>query len=281
VREGVGVVEGPDAVSVVVREDYLTRFIFDLDSERALVINRCEREEQLFNATDEELQPPVISVDHRILLYDKTTNLQLEKVDAGVIRRTAKMRPFLDMVATMGVPDLRNWGCVEHTNWDFETLRSGIEFSNGVHNIEQLVHVRGDVYRIIAKDLEGTRGFGGQYATDWDVKRNVPVKFVVHHVAPKDGVGKPVRTVTVNWKSIDGNFVPESSRISKRSIKSYLGRFFHVVEETAAEVHWFSINAELGNDAFDEKLLGDRKRLDELLNTDVFDDKPANEPEDK
>ncbi len=276
-----GYVEGPDAVSVVVREDYLARFIFDLDSERTLVINRREREEQLFNALDEELQPPVILVDHRILLYDKTANLQLEKKDAGVISRAAKMRPFQEMLASMGVPDLRSWGCVVRTNWDFDRLRTSIEFNNAVHNIEQLIHVGGDVYRIIAKDLEGTRGFGGQYATDWDVKRNVPVKFVVHHVAPSEGSGNPVITISVKWKSMDGNFVPESSRMSRRSIRPYIGRNFHVEEETTTEVHWFSFNTELSNDVFDEKLLGDRNRLDELLNTDVFDDKPVNEPKDK
>lgn len=280
VRAGEGEVIGPGALSAVVREDYLARIVFDFDQGRALVINRCEREEQLFNSLDEELQPPKILVDNRVLLYDKAANIELLKKDAGVIHRAKTPKQLPDLIAYMGVPDLRNWGCAESPGWNFEVLQSSIEFNNAVQHINQLEHIGKNVYRVVAKDLEGTRKFRGQYVTDWDLQRNLPVKFMAHHVPATDNK-PPVRTVSVEWKLInDGFYVPESARISKRGVKHFADNPFHLKEETTVEVHWFSFNEELSADFFDEDILQDRKRLDELLKTDALDTKPV-EPSSK
>lgn len=48
-------VNGPEAMSTVTRIDILARVIFDLDQEKALIINRGENEERIFNGLDEEI----------------------------------------------------------------------------------------------------------------------------------------------------------------------------------------------------------------------------------
>ncbi len=268
-----GEVEGPDAMSVVIRLDYLSRVVFDYDLERALVINRCKREVRLFNALDEEVQRPAISGDHRVLLYDKTANLDLKINEAGEIQRESKLSEFRSVLPSMGVPGVQSWGCGESSRWNLESLRRGIEFSSDVHNMASLENVGKNVYRLIAKDLAGERGdFRWQYETDWDVQRNVPVKYVAYHGPP--GKHGPVSSSSAKWKLIDDCFVPESASSSRRSIERFAERRFHLKEETTADVHWFSFNSELSKELFSENLLHDREKLDELLNTDVFEDKP-------
>lgn len=266
-------VDGPDAMSILVREDYVSRVLFDFDLDRALVINRCEREVQLFNALDQEVQRPAIFVDHRVLLYDKAAELQLEKTETGIFQRASKLSPLRSAMGAMGIPSLQSWGSTEFVGWNLELLRTGIQFNNDVHNIERLENVGKNTYRVIAKDREGTLGkFSGQFETDWDVQRNVPVRFVAYHADPNEY--EPAATTSVKWKAIDSAFVPESARLSKRSIEVFAGLRFHLKEETNADVHWFSFNSELSKELFSEELLHDRAKLDELLSTDVFDDKP-------
>lgn len=173
-------------------------------------------------------------------------------------------------IGSMGGLDVRHFGCVESVSWDFELLREKGSYYNAVENMEQISHVGKDVYRVVAKDLEMNR-FSGPYKTDWDLQRNVPVRFESHHVPDST---MPVRITTVDWKSIDGLFVPESARMSRRSIATHTDRRFHLREETTLDVHWFSLNKELPAELLDEKLIHDRKKLDEMLNTDIFGDKP-------
>lgn len=277
IADEVGEVIGPGALSLVVQEDYLSRFVFDFESERVLVIKRVEREERLFNALDEEILQPVRTSDNRVMLYDKIANYEFQRIQAGEIRRSKLSVSIGESIRRMGVLDLRHLGCVESVNWNFDLLREQVRFNNSVDNIEQITHVAKDVYRIVAKDLEMKR-FSGRYITDWDLQRNVPVRFESHHVRDSDN---PVRITTVDWKSLEGLFVPESARMSRRSIASYADRRFHLREETTVDAHWLSLNKELPAEFFDEKLIHDRKKLDEMLNTDVFEDKPKPSPQGK
>ncbi|MDP1563137.1 MAG: hypothetical protein Q8M16_17295 [Pirellulaceae bacterium] len=280
IADEVGEVIGPDALSLVVQEYYLSRFVFDFESERVLVIKRVEREERLFNALDEEIRQPVRTSGNRVMLYDKIANYELQRIHAGEIRRSEIKVPIsgsIGCIGRMGVLDLRHLGCVEGINWDFDALREQVRFNNSVDNIEQITHIAKDVYRIVAKDLEMKR-YRGRYVTDWDVQRNVPVRFESHHVPDSTN---PVRITTVDWKSIDGLFVPESARMSRRSIATHADREFHLREETTVDVHWFSLNTELPAELFAEALIHDRKKLDEMLNTDVFEDPSKEDRKDK
>lgn len=110
--------------------------------------------------------------------------------------------------------------------------------------------------------------FPGQYVIDWDVKRNVPLKFVSYHAPPNRF--PPVVTANVDWATVDGQVVPASARLSKRNNSHYLDREFQVSIETTVEIHWFSFNQPLPEERFDQQILHDRTKLDELLSEDVF-----------
>jgi hypothetical protein len=277
---GVGEVVGPEAMSIVDQEDYLARFIFDFDSERVLVINRVEREERMFNSLDEEVQRPVKRVDNRVLLYDRSRNHELHRLDAGVVQRVKKMAPMIQAIRSFGVPDMRHFGCSALGNWVLDDLREPVKFANTVENIEQLTHVGKNVYRIVAKDLELKRR-SGQYSTDWDLQRNVPVRYESYDVYKVPNKHGPTHTATVDWISIDGHLVPMEAHISQRFVRPRMDLDFHIREETVFEIHWFSFNQELSAEFFDEKLIHDRKKLDELLKTDVFEEKPKQETQGK
>lgn len=263
-------VVGPDAMSVVTRDNSLFRLVFDFDDQRALVINRCEREERGFNGLDEEIMPARINVDDRVLLYDKTVNRAFTRLEAGVIHRVANnnLPPLIQMLHSMNVPDLRYFGCGEISYWNFEFLRSQIEFSGNVRRMHEIENVGKERYRVTVR-AEGEEPFVRQYAIDWDVQRFVPVKFVSYDYLPPGG--KPTQIATVNWRSIDGQFVPQSARFTLRKYPQYFDRIFALTEEIEVEIHWFSFNTKLPEELFDEKLLHDRKKLDELLNIDVFE----------
>lgn len=103
---------------------------------------------------------------------------------------------------------------------------------------------------------------------------------VAYHVPATEN--PPVKTISVEWKSIgEGHFVPESARLSKRSVAYFADKPFHLKEETTLEVHWFFFNKELDPGLFDEKPLQDSKKLDELLNTDVFEGNESRRAGDK
>ena len=281
IADGVGEVAGPNAISVVVREDCLSRLVFDLESERVVIINRMDRVERFFNSLNEEIQQPVRKIDNRVILYDKTTGLESMRTDAGEIRVSPISAPIMGgfgCLARMRVLDLRYLGFVEFANWNFETLKEGALFNNQVDNIEQIQHVGKNVYRVVAKDLQHVRRFSGRYLTDWDLQRNVPVRFECHHTASSND---PVQITTVDWKLMEGLFVPESARLSQRSIVEQGKREYHLREETTVDAHWFSLNRELPAELFDEKWIRDQKKLDELLDTAVFEDQPKADRNDR
>jgi hypothetical protein len=90
-----------------------------------------------------------------------------------------------------------------------------------------------------------------------------------------------VHTATVDWRSYEGNYLPKFARLSQRSIPEYANQTFQLIEETTVEIHWYSFNKEPLAEFFDEKLLHDRKKLDEMLNTDVFEDLSKEDRKDK
>jgi len=258
-------IEGPDAMSVAVREDRLYRLAFDFDAERALVINRCEREERLFDGLDQELRRPVLRNDDRVLLYDKSQRAAFVRRDPAVIHRLDQLPPMINMIASWGVPDVRTLGFCEYQSWDTSSWRPEVEFIGNVDFMAEIKHLGKNRYQVVSRNADV---FPGQYVIDWDVKRNVPLKFVSYHVPPDRF--PPVVTADVDWAAVDGQVVPASARLSKRDNSHYLDREFQVSIETTVEIHWFSFNQPLPDNLFDQQILHDRTKLDELLSEEVF-----------
>jgi hypothetical protein len=158
-------VVGPGAKNLVIREDLLFRLVFDFDTERALVINRCEREERLFNGLDEEIKRPVIRIDDRVLLYDKSKDHAFMRLEAGQIHKMQKLPPLTQLLHSMNVRDIRHMGCAEASYWDLSMVRTQLEFGAAERHMHSLVNTGRDRFQVVLRDEEGSP-FQGQYAID-------------------------------------------------------------------------------------------------------------------
>ncbi|MBL8889848.1 MAG: hypothetical protein JNL67_07695 [Planctomycetaceae bacterium] len=267
------VVVGPDAFSVVIREDLLQRVVFDLDKQRALVINRCEIEERVFNGLDEEVGRPIIRLDDRVLLYEFDKHIFVRQ-KAGEIQKTRNQPTMVQMLTSFGVPDVRYFGVNEGPFGWSDDVRWRLEYFGNAFGLSEFSNTGQDRYRVVlrkqeVKESERQPTDEGQYAIDWDLSCNVPVRFVSHHCSPE--ACRAAVVADVKWGSHEGNFLPEFARVSHYSHRSYASRNIELSEEKTIDVHWFSFNQELKPELFDVNLLHDRKKLDEMLNTDVFE----------
>ncbi len=265
--------EGPDAMSVVVRGDLLFRVVFDFDEQRALVINRNEHEERLFDGLDNDAGRPIRRNDDRVLLYDKSNNRVLARLEAGAIHGFPGVPPSVDeMISSWGVPNIKALGGSQSLadSWEaMPRIRHQYELSGSVDAIAKITNIGKNRHQV--ESHFGVPSFRGRFLVDWDTARNVPLKLVVYHSVDEDAT--PVETYTTEWTSIDGHFLPAYARKWEKGSQSFGSRSFYLEEDETFEMHWFSFNEELPEELFDEKLLHDRRKLDELLSEDVFEKK--------
>jgi hypothetical protein len=263
--------EGPDAMSVVVRGDLLFRVVFDFDEQRALLINRNEYEERLFDGLDNDAGRPIRRNDDRVLLYDKPNNRVLARLEAGAIHGYPGVAPSVEeMISSWGVPNIKGLGGSECLSDLWEAMpdtRHQYELSGSVDAIAKVTNIGQNRHQVDSHF--GVPSFRGRFLVDWDTARNVPLKLVVYHSVREDAT--PVKTYTTEWTSIDGHYVPAYARKWEKGSWPFGGRNFYLEEDEVFEMHWFSFNEELPEKLFDEKLLHDRKKLDELLNEEVFE----------
>jgi len=273
-------VEGPDAMSLISRGDRLHRVVFDFDQQRLLIINRMEIELQVFDALDEDVGEAEKRNDDRVVLLDMTKGIGLSRLKPAIVHRIegGRMRSPEQFFASWGIPEIRLLGCsaLASAPWSDTHFRLPLDQLRNLDSIEEILHVGDDRYQVFSRhDVNPeNRRSGFRTYIDWDVQRHVPRKFAIYNgysLEDLPGATKPQWTSTADWKLIDGNCVPVSARHSRTMIRSVYGRYFRISEETTIDLHWFSINSELSDDLFDEKILHDRKKLDELLSEEVFD----------
>jgi hypothetical protein len=272
-------VKGPDAMSIVSEMTRIHRVRFDFDQQRLFMANRTERNDQLYDSLDQEIGKPFVRSDDRVIMLQRNKNVGATRLEAAVIHR---MEP--DAIPTLeealdqfGGPNIKFIGLAKPAFWSGGYFERKCDMVRKQDDIAEISQVGENRYRVFYRhDVNPQdRRMGLRIYLDWDVKRNVPVKytaFLGYRAEDYPGATKPFQVGTADWKLINGTNLPVEARISSSSIRRMDGRRFQFEDESTIEIHWFSINEELPDAHFDEQLLHDRQKLDELLNTVVFDE---------
>ncbi len=258
-------VEGPDASTVVVRYDMLIRFVFDLDTDRALIIMRGEYGTQVIDALDDDAGRPSQIVYDDVTLFDKSQNITSFKSSNGPIRKLDEITNISQILAK--VPDLRGLGALERAGspWNTEELKDNFEYRARPEFISSILHVGNERYQLVHVGTDRTEG--QKVVWDWDMKRQLPLKFWLGNA--KTGV--TFLENTAEWKLVNDGHVPASSRFFQTNLQVVGARHYMVMNEGTMELHWFSFNQPLPDDLFEESILSDRKKQDELMSKDVFE----------
>lgn len=208
-----------------------------------------------------------MGLDNRVLVYDKAKGIGHSRLKPGEIHKLNELPELSTMIAYWGVLDVRGLGCTPVGPWDTNRLKNRVQMIGNIDRIKSVTNVGKNRYRVLSEEADGSavpwRAF-----IDWDLQQNVPLQYE-YFVSDKEGV-PPAKTGTAEWKSIDGNMLPVSSRLSNRDITKIDGNRFMTRTVCAIDIHWFSFNQDLPDELFEVEILSDSKKLDELLNQDVF-----------
>lgn len=254
-------VEGADASTVDFQSDLLYRVVFDFDSERCLIVGNVREVATVLDALDVAMEP---------IVRKKSAIFLLDDVEVGVLRirpdgkmyNSKQVKTVSRALSVAGVPDIRFLGWNQVSLWDDDQVRTqlGDIRADSIHEIS---HVGRDVYQIRTKaPIEGV-----SVRTQWDVSRNLPVGYWFG----TDRDGTMGSEGAAKWKEIDGLPVPVSSRFMSAEGNTFGSRDYAMKNEVAVDIHWFSLNQELSDEFFQKDLLSDQKKLDELLNQNVFE----------
>jgi hypothetical protein len=271
-------VEGQNAKSVLSETNRVHRVRFDFDRQNLFIANRSERRDQVYDSLDREIGNPQVVSDDRALVLQRSRAIGASRLEAAVVHRLVgddlpELETALDQ---FGAPHVRFIGFSVPILWTGGYLEQKFDQVRREDDIIDISNVGKDRYQVLYRfDIDPANRIRGQrYYYDWDMKRNVPLK---HRLYPGHDVGdhpegdKPLQVGNSEWKEMDGANLPISARYSLSSFKRVNGQEFRFAEEWTVEVHWFSINKELPEEHFTEEVLHDRKKLDELLDTSVFD----------
>ncbi len=288
------VVEGADAASISISGSRLYRVMFDIERERVFVAGRGYDEQQLFDGLDSEIGMPKKTQFDSVFLLDRPNGIGASRLRAAQIHKmNAERLPSVrQILAQASVPDIRVLGC--HTHWggvwadDEKRLPDIFNLVRDWDSIEEITHVGENRYKVFSRhDLRpDDRRFGARYYLDWDVAQQVPVAFSIYSGYRPEDFKNSVKekaqwSGNTAWKIINGVSVPVSTRAVAGNIKRIDGRVFDIPHEITVDIHWFSVNEELPKELFQEDILHDRKKVDELLDETVFADHAPNSGNDE
>jgi len=239
----------------------LYRVVFDFDAERCLVVGNVREEATVFDALDRAMDPIVRKKNAIFLLNDGESGAWQIRAN-GKLYNSKQVKSVSRTLAVAGVPDIRFLGWNQVSLWDGDQVWTQLGDIRP-DSIQEISHVGRDVYQIRTKaPIEGV-----SVRTQWDVSRNLPVGYWFgtdrNQTTGSEGSAK--------WKEIDGLSVPVSSRFMNAEGSTFGSRDYSMKNEVAVDIHWFSLNQELSDEFFQKALLSDQKKLDELLNQNVFE----------
>lgn len=262
-------VEGPDSSSIVKEREQLYRVAFDLDKERCFVAVNRRLESNVFDSLDKISSPSVSDEKGAFLFSDPKRGILTLGSDGKLYQSLGPKNESVGAALFVSnAPDVRLLGWWPIGNRDCERLNKRL--SEIAHSsIADIAHVGKRVYRATYHGVGVTEG--EIYKYDWDLERNVPTRFWV------GGEGQARHEGSAHWRLVDGQHVPDSSRYVLGEIIYEGSRPYLVFHEISVDVHWFSLNRDLPDDLFNEAILRDRARIDELMNADVFEKQKVGE----
>ncbi len=271
---------GPDSVSVVTQTTSYIRYVFDFDNRKLFVVNRREQHVDFFDALSEQIGATKRGTLDRSGIFDLGAKTVLVKMQAATpVDMSGKDRTEEMFLLRLGVPQIFGFGCSTEGLYEVGSLAevyNCLERFGHPDAIEKIENIGRNRYRVFSSlVLEGSAAGGVRTETDWDVKNQVPIKFV-HFAGPKPDPSKkwslkPIHTSIAEWKKIEGYFLPILCRGSYKGPGEIEDVEFDVDYEVEMQLHWFSINGEVADKFFDPKILEDVPKLAELTDPEYFE----------
>lgn len=271
---------GPDSATLVSETSGYVRFIFDFEQKRFVVVNRKKSTTELFDGLENQVGEPVRSADDSAGIYDMVNGVSSAKSIDGTIqdlrRITADENNFLSAVQ---VPQFMGLGCTPYGATAWQPLKEVFDSCNRYGHVDAITSVENvgkDRYRVGSSiENKSSQAGGSRGETEWDVKRQVPLRFA-YYAGPKADPEKkfslkPIHSCTAEWQEINGYLVPVLGRGSYQQPMSYNNQSFGMSYEFELQLHWFSINEEIPDETFAEAVLKDAKKLAELIDDKWFD----------
>jgi hypothetical protein len=272
-EDGKAIAKGPDAMSVGTEETKLVRLTFDFPGERYRVMTRWESEVLFFDDRDELAMTPERNRSERACVFDKAAGIRLGKLGPGKLSQVSEKADFEYLASYFGIPNFMCLGVSVGTlqfTWKKARLDGLLDAVWTKDNIEKVVHVGPDRYRVVAYGL----GRKARFEIDWDTARNVPVKYARYSIFEETSSEKLLDVETIEWQELHGLYVPSAMRGKTSHMRRFEGREFVVENEYEMNFHWFSLNQEHDQDVFAERQMHDVAALDELISEKPFDESP-------
>ncbi len=271
-------VEGPNSISVVSESVHVHRVRFDFENQRVFIANRSRSQQQLYDSLDREIGKSNVETDDRVIVLDHANGFGATRMEAALIRRLEPGQlPAIEFALDRhGVPNLKLLGLSGSTLWTGRSYQQRCDLMRNIEELEEISHVGQDRYKLFYRHKMNPNNSrtGIRCYYDWDANQHLPLKFTAYSGYRTEDfpeATQPFISGFAKWQTIDAINVPVMTRNSMGKYGRISGQQFRFQEETTIDIHWFSINQELPDDYFDESLLHDRKALDELLDTGVFE----------
>jgi len=280
-----GVVEGPDAETLLTHSFRIFRVVFDFTNGRFLIVRRGAGKAEAFDSLDEPIiiegVYPIQNQSIRLVLVDPTQSIALVKVKPGVVSEFKAMNSFEKQAQLSGVPMIPGFGILSVGHWDLKGLLADYERITNPDQIDRVDHVGKNTYRVTC-ERETRSGFRYAVQTDWDIVNFVPRRTIISSVLEGGGYSaKPREEEFVQWKEVNSAMVPISFRRSSSHILPHDIKTFRQKTVQQVDLHWFSLNEPLDPELFDPSNLTDASKMDKLLDTSVFEDRPAEQDQDR
>lgn len=272
---------GPDSVSLLTETSGYVRFIFDFDQKRFVVVNRTKNVVNLFDSLGDEIGIATRMSNDSAGIYDKPKRVSLMRQSNGqiddLLRITQDENKFLQ---AMQVPQFFGLGCSPYATNSWQPFSRVFESMNQFGHVDaiRLVdNVGKNRYRVESvREIEQSAAGGTRSESEWDVRRQVPVKFAIFAGVKADVEKvyslKPMTSCSVEWQEFSGELLPAFGRGANSKGINFNGNTFGVHYEFEMKMHWFSINEPIPDETFDQEILRDVDKLSELVDGKWFED---------
>ncbi len=276
-----GVPPGPDKEELLTEETGYTRFIFDLDKKKFLVVKRTKGTATVFDGLGNQLGDPVQAGVNSVGIYDAERGLCLLKRSDGKIQDLMRiMRSDEMFIGMAGVNSFMGLGFKPQPQegWRSQSnIWQDLSRDGHVDAIRSIENIGQNRYRVLSLvELPGHGPGGTRTITEWDVKRQVPVHFTRYAGVASD----PEKLFSLNprashlaeWGEFHGEWLPKLARGMAKQAVLFQGKDYGNKLEFEIQIHWFSLNQEIPDETFDVEVLRDVDKQTALLDPSCFEE---------
>lgn len=275
---------GPETVRLVSKTSGFIRFTFDFENQRFIVVNKRETESSQFDSSDNQIGATRRNSDNTSGVFDFEAKVALRRSNRGSRENVSNFVKNGDsFLVTLNVPQLFAFGGTSDGANQWQTFATVFESMDQVGHadlIKSIEHIGKDRYRgQSSMEIAASAAGGFRTDIDWDVKRQVPLRYR-HYPGPRPdpaipGTLKVHASNDVEWTQIEGCYVPIHGRGSSYTplqLEGVLADFWGD-QETELQFHWFSVNQQIPAESFDPEILENSEKLAELVDGKWFEER--------